>query len=160
MSTHLIKDFFWVCLWRYFCKRLVFELVDTAKQMALLKVRGHHSILWGPGKGKLNFFFLPNWLFWDTSLLPSFGTIHPLVLRPSDSYWNHTTSWSPVFSWHVWALFCFISLKIYPSPLIWLLGNYPLQWQKQEKYKCLKYIHLKYIWGILMSVSSIRSLVS
>jgi hypothetical protein len=42
------KHYFWVLLWGYFWKRLAFELVDWAKQMALPNVGGHYPISSGP----------------------------------------------------------------------------------------------------------------
>lgn len=38
----------WVCLWQCLQKRLAFELVDRAQQVALFSVGGHHPIHQGP----------------------------------------------------------------------------------------------------------------
>jgi hypothetical protein len=38
---------FWVCLWRYFQKRLALEFVNWGKHVVFFHVGGHHSLLWG-----------------------------------------------------------------------------------------------------------------
>lgn len=43
----LVKHYFWMCLWWYFCMKLAFEWENSAKQFALPSVSGHQSVHWG-----------------------------------------------------------------------------------------------------------------
>ena len=47
-----MKHYFWVCLWQCFWNRLVFELVNWEKHMALYNVGGHPPIQWAWNRTK------------------------------------------------------------------------------------------------------------
>lgn len=70
-SCAQIKHCFWVFLWECFWVRLVFELVDWLKQMALPSIGGHHPNRWGSEKNlrwrkeKFAPFFSSSLLSWD-----------------------------------------------------------------------------------------------
>ena len=52
ISRYLFKQYFWVCLWGYFQKKLAFESIDWVKPIILPNASGHHPIWRGPGWGK------------------------------------------------------------------------------------------------------------
>ena len=66
----MVKHYFWICLWKYYRKKLAFKF--WVKWTCPHDVGGHHPIYRGPeydkkDEGRVSFSL---WLCWDIHLLP------------------------------------------------------------------------------------------
>lgn len=74
IPRYLAEDYFWLCLWKCFWKRLAFELVPWGRRVVLPSVGRHHSIFWGTE--------------FALCLMVGLNILPFLALRPSHSVWN------------------------------------------------------------------------